>query len=132
MNKVPVNSCPDFHDLKAYLNLIITSNREQELNPLSASGYFFDSAQVMGTQMSGSWNQRMLLFKDQNGAYFKDPVTFAGPLFTDLQGCSQGVPPGVEVTLQFYKNKDEILIETFDGTSQSTITTAPDYKVRPN
>ena len=47
-----------------------------------------------------------------------------------LQTCSQGVPPGVEIGLTFYQNKDAILIDSFDGTPGAAVSAKPDYKVK--
>ena len=111
------------------MNVIIGTSRDQAMNPLSASGYFFDSGQVMGTQLSGSWGMRQRIFLHGN-SYTTDEVSFVGPLCTDVQTCSQGVPPGVEIGLTFYQNKDAILIDSFDGTPGAAVSAKPDYKVK--
>ena len=48
----------------------------------------------------------------------------------DLNTCESGVPPGVEVMIVLSKNKDKIMIHSFDGTTHNTaVTASPDYKV---
>ena len=85
-----MSSNTDHYPLKAYFYQLTQSTREQALAPGSAQGYVFDDGQNFNSKNSASFLKRCNYFKEGSD-YTKNLVTFAGPFYSDLMSCEQGV-----------------------------------------
>lgn len=111
LEDVHVNPSPDNYMYKAYIQNVLGYGVEAQSNHLQAHGWYKDTTtqfESTGTG-NGGFVQRNKLFRldgAEGGVYTDGAVTFTGRLITDLQMCTGGIPPGVQVTIDLRYTSD--------------------------
>lgn len=101
---VLINPSPENYMYKAYFQHVLGFGMEAQYNHMQASGWYKDSAtrfEDTGDRNAG-FSQRNKLFRidrTAGGEYIDGSVTFTGRLITDLQMCTGGIPPGLQMTI---------------------------------
>ena len=100
------NSCHKYNATLFLIFRLLTSSRIQDLQPLEASGYFYQQGSTLNLSVDAGFKKRQKEFLKENSTtvYSGEAVTLCGQIYHDLISCEAGVPPGKIVIQTFMKN----------------------------
>ena len=116
INGEVVNSASDEHHLRSYFYFCLNNTGEQKVSCLNTAGYHYDSGVIIGTKSAPGFDLRRIMFRNKdNTDYSGVEVPFVGPLFSDFKTATNGCAPRTKINFTFHRNKQEFLIESYDG-----------------
>ena len=113
------NFAVNYH-YRAYLENLLHYDSESKKCQLSTVGWCLDTVGQFDSIDNEGWQARRAKFiqydQDAAGAaldkdIFRDsPVTYYGPLLTNLENCKQGLIPNTECTIEIFWNNPDFCI----------------------